>query len=76
MRKKKDRNVTVGSKELLFVQVLGELTPALEPNLSEMGLKSHPFTCLICNHVHLTEESDRKKEIIVKLLTDGRLLSI
>lgn len=28
-------------KGTLFVQVLGELTPALLYNLSEMGLKSH-----------------------------------
>lgn len=30
----------------------------------EMGPKSHLFTCLICNHVHLTEYSNRKDSLL------------
>lgn len=30
----------------------------------EMGLKSHLFTCLICNHIHLTEYSNRKDSLL------------
>lgn len=56
--------ISVGSEELYLSGFYENYRLLLWYNLLEMGLKSHPFTCLICNHVHLTESSDRKKSLL------------